>query len=999
MFAALSLLLLATTAVVSPAQAMSRGGEFCPSVCQCKWKGGKQTVECIDRQLITIPENIDQTTQVLDMSGNNLQQLPRETFIRLDLLNLQKLFLRNCKLGQIDEEAFKGLTNLVELDLSHNLLTAIPSSTFEHITSLRDLTLSKNPIQKIEPGAFQTVPGLVKLDMSHCDLLTIAPQAFEGLELLHSLKLNGNKLSELRPRTVETLSRLHGVELHDNPWMCDCRLRAAKIWLAENNIPYPVAPTCSGGPERVIDRTFDDLQIDDFACRPEMLPVNRFIEAFSGDNATIVCRTGAVPSANINWYWNGRVLTNNSAFSAFQKVHIFESGEFEKASRLVITNAQDSDSSEFYCVAENRAGSAEANFTLHVTMRAGITALGNGQIAGLSIALVVLILFILLVTLFLLVRLRRMPFSESKTPGGQLDTVITTNANSTAATTTTVSPIQSKNNNLLGHGNNSNGISGKSINHNSNNSGCLRSPSSNSNINHANAVGNSLDQSTLVEPSSIISSSSNTLRGRGSTSGRSSTGIGDGNGPAASTTATNQLGALTLKKARTAVKKYSDNYNASSLDPPPADWKTVGDPKCGTGPAAAAAQCAAASGLPGAAAAAATAANAASSAINASGAGQQQQLLMNNLRAMNSPSLALGGSGTLLSPSKTSSSYNNNNFNPNGATTTTSMNPVQKPPRLNDFGGGGGGVGGGGYENGGLMGCKYGSPTSTQVASSALANLNNPDLINDTRGSYGSNDNFAKLLLHHKQESGGGSDSNNKTDSGEYVRAQGCDSLYPSGLWETPTASSSVVGMDFNQELYSLNHYSQQQQHQQLPQHFHQQSSLSSINYSDKTPILGHGSSLSNCSSSSAGGGAGGSLGTMLINRDAASGGVVAAEFISRTLPRSQLHNKAQQHPVNNQFTSSSASSIIDSPATSTSGGYPADYGLPIVAGAEHEVQKSFREPLQQPPGMPTNAKTLRVWQRGGVPVLPPVTALKRALTSSRNSPDEGYQEGCGTDV
>lgn len=51
--------------------------------------------------------------------------------------------------------------------------------------------------------------------------------------------------------------------------------------------------------------------------------------------------------------------------------------------------------------------------------------------------------------------------------------------------------------------------------------------------------------------------------------------------------------------------------------------------------------------------------------------------------------------------------------------------------------------------------------------------------------------------------------------------------------------------------------------------------------------------------------------------------------------------------------------------------------------------------------GLPMNAKTLRVWQKGGVPVLPPVTtALKRALTNNRNSPDEGYVgENGGTDV
>lgn len=402
-----------------------RGEGLCPTVCACKWKGGKQTVECIDRALITIPEHVDGSTQVLDMSGNNLQILPQDTFIRTGLLNLQRIYLRSCRLGQIHDLAFRGLTNLVELDLSHNLLTAVPSVTLSHITLLRDLTLAKNPIQKIEGHAFTTVPNLVKLDLSHCDLHTIAPQAFEGLLLLHALKLNGNKLIELRPRTVETLSNLHGVELHDNPWVCDCRLRAVKIWLTDNNIPYPVAPICSGGPERVLDRTFAELTIDDFACRPEMLPVSRYIDATTGENATIHCRADAVPPAQINWYWNGRLLVNNSAFSSYQKVHVYESGQFEKVSRLVLTNAQETDSSDFYCVAENRAGNAEANFTLHVSMRqAGMATLGSGQIAGLSAALVILILFILLIILFLLVRLRRTPFVDTKTPN-RLDTVIT----------------------------------------------------------------------------------------------------------------------------------------------------------------------------------------------------------------------------------------------------------------------------------------------------------------------------------------------------------------------------------------------------------------------------------------------------------------------------------------------------------------------------------------------------------------------------------------------
>ncbi|KAG5889783.1 hypothetical protein JTB14_004526 [Gonioctena quinquepunctata] len=416
-------------------------GGTCPSPCMCKWKGGKQTVECMERGLITIPENVDTETQVLDLSANNLQILPRETFIRSGLINLQRVYLRSCRIGQIDKLAFRGLTNLIELDLSQNLLTSIPSETFQDVPFLRDLILSNNPIQKIESFAFQAIHGLVKLDISNCEIQNVAPKAFEGVEMLESLKLNGNRLSELRLRTVETLSRLHGVELHDNPWHCDCRLRSVKEWLVKNNIPYPEDPVCSGGPERVIHKTFSELHIDDFACKPEILPVSRYIEAISGENASIICRTNAVPAAQVKWYWNGRQLINNSVFSSNQMIHVYEEGKQEKRSNLILTNVQEVDSSEFYCVAENRAGSSEANFTLRVSLKPmGITSLGNGQIAGLSAALAFLIFFILVIISILLARLRRMPFVESKTPG-QMEVVTVVNGGNLPNGKSASSPI------------------------------------------------------------------------------------------------------------------------------------------------------------------------------------------------------------------------------------------------------------------------------------------------------------------------------------------------------------------------------------------------------------------------------------------------------------------------------------------------------------------------------------------------------------------------------
>ena len=87
-------------------------------------------MSCREKGQITIPDTIDIETQVLDLTGNNLQILPKEIFTRHGLVNLQKLHLAYCKIGQIDPAAFRGLTNLVELDLRGNLLTTVPTATF-----------------------------------------------------------------------------------------------------------------------------------------------------------------------------------------------------------------------------------------------------------------------------------------------------------------------------------------------------------------------------------------------------------------------------------------------------------------------------------------------------------------------------------------------------------------------------------------------------------------------------------------------------------------------------------------------------------------------------------------------------------------------------------------------------------------------------------------------------------------------------------------------------
>ncbi|KAG6457287.1 hypothetical protein O3G_MSEX010215 [Manduca sexta] len=396
----------------------------CPAVCACKWKGGKQTVECVDRALITVPEPVDPATQVLDLSGNNLQILPQEAFARTGLVNLQRVYLRNCNIGQIHDRAFKGLTNLVELDLSHNLLTQIPANSFKDAPFLRDLTMAQNPILKVHSDALNNLGSMVKLDLSKCDIRDIAADAFKMLRSLESLKLNHNKLRDLPLNSLEKLDKLRAIDLSDNPWTCDCRLRELKLWLAKHKLLS--TPSCSA-PTRLANKPFSELSIEEFACKPEILPFSRHVEATIGDNTTITCRTEAVPSANINWYWNGRLLQNGTNFNSHQRIYIIEDGEAKKKSVLILTNTQESDSNEFYCVAENKGGNAEANFTVHITqIAAGMASLGSAQIASLGAALFLVIVVISLVLLITFVRFRPTPACDSKTPN-TLDRVVSGN--------------------------------------------------------------------------------------------------------------------------------------------------------------------------------------------------------------------------------------------------------------------------------------------------------------------------------------------------------------------------------------------------------------------------------------------------------------------------------------------------------------------------------------------------------------------------------------------
>lgn len=355
------LIALCTTCLLLPAIA-------CPSQCICKWKNGKRYVECSEKDLKTIPNSLDPETQVLDFTGNDLQVLQKETFHKLNLLNLQKIYLPRCRLQKIDNHAFKGLANLVELDLSNNYLTVIPSTNFVFFPSLMRLSLSNNPITSIKTHCFQHLSYLNTLEMSDCKIETIEREAFSGLNHLEWLRLNGNRLSNIQGENLFP-DTLRGINLQNNNWNCDCHLRDLHSWLLNFNMPHAVEPICSL-PERLRKRTIASVVENELACLPKMSPTSVFLETNVGNNITLECLVKAIPEAKITWLYQGQIIHNySSMLPDVRDLYYVENGVTDKKSELYIFNIGNDGNGTYSCIAENPAGRSRANYTIRILVK------------------------------------------------------------------------------------------------------------------------------------------------------------------------------------------------------------------------------------------------------------------------------------------------------------------------------------------------------------------------------------------------------------------------------------------------------------------------------------------------------------------------------------------------------------------------------------------------------------------------------------------------------
>uniref|UniRef100_A0A8C3VYI7 Leucine rich repeat containing G protein-coupled receptor 5 n=1 Tax=Catagonus wagneri TaxID=51154 RepID=A0A8C3VYI7_9CETA len=235
----------------------------CPAHCQCEPDGRMLLrVDCSDLGLSELPSNLSVFTSYLDLSMNNISQLPPNPLHSLRFLeelrlagnsltyipkgafaglySLKILMLQNNHLRQVPTEAlqnlrslqslrldanhisyvppscFSGLHSLRHLWLDDNALTEIPVQAFRSLSALQAMTLALNKIHHIPDYAFGNLSSLVVLHLHNNRIHSLGKKCFDGLHSLETLDLNYNNLDEF-PTAIRTLSNLKELHFYDNP--------------------------------------------------------------------------------------------------------------------------------------------------------------------------------------------------------------------------------------------------------------------------------------------------------------------------------------------------------------------------------------------------------------------------------------------------------------------------------------------------------------------------------------------------------------------------------------------------------------------------------------------------------------------------------------------------------------------------------------------------------------------------------------------------------------
>ncbi|XP_033343992.1 leucine-rich repeat-containing protein 15-like [Bombus vosnesenskii] len=182
----------------------------------CRCQPETKSVSCWRQNLLDLPaaQLVPRDVLKLDLAGNRLTALHRDTF--LDMTRLNHLDISDNSIEHLPLNLFFSLHAVTRIRLSKNLLGELHRSQFLSTRNLRILDASSNRLQTLPESLFLSTTSLVLLDLSCNQLSSFASETFRGLSTLEELLLGKNRLSTLPVDLFKDLTNLKYLGLEEN---------------------------------------------------------------------------------------------------------------------------------------------------------------------------------------------------------------------------------------------------------------------------------------------------------------------------------------------------------------------------------------------------------------------------------------------------------------------------------------------------------------------------------------------------------------------------------------------------------------------------------------------------------------------------------------------------------------------------------------------------------------------------------------------------------------
>ncbi|XP_066280215.1 insulin-like growth factor-binding protein complex acid labile subunit [Branchiostoma lanceolatum] len=325
------------------------------------------------------------------LNNNGLASIPPTTFECTPVIST--IYLSNNNLTELSPSLFHGLTELWWLDLSNNQLSHLDSDMFFGLDKLRSLSLSGNNFTNMAhvASAIANLPFLLyqtlddnpfvylgresfPVPMKHVNSFSVSSTHIRVIEEgtfsdvtfpnLTRLELEQDDSMHFLPgNTIEGLNNLTAMIAYDDPFHCDCQLKAFVTWLRERVNPPYVSATCASPPS-LKGKDLTDVPLASLTCDCQQVEAPS-IDTSGSDNSTregqtamLNCKISGCPEAE--FFWTTPTGAMLAVESGFPRMEVLGSGT------LVVTEAREEDTGVYTCTAVNYRGKTSKEVALHV---------------------------------------------------------------------------------------------------------------------------------------------------------------------------------------------------------------------------------------------------------------------------------------------------------------------------------------------------------------------------------------------------------------------------------------------------------------------------------------------------------------------------------------------------------------------------------------------------------------------------------------------------------